>query len=126
MESKPMESKQRWQDWTALVLGAWLFLAPFVTSYGPLSGTAAWNSYIIGATVVIFAAWALVQPEKWEEWVNLVLGAWLIIAPFALGFYASLETAAWNQIVVGVLIAADAIWVLAARPSSGGMAAHHH
>ncbi|MCK9532733.1 MAG: SPW repeat protein [Gammaproteobacteria bacterium] len=23
---------------------------------------------------------------RWQDWANLVLGAWLIIAPFALGY----------------------------------------
>lgn len=121
-----MESKQRWQDWAALVLGVWLFFAPFFMLYGPLTGPAAWNSYIVGAAVAIFAAWALQSPGKWEEWVNLALGLWLIAAPFALGFYAGLEAAAWSQIIIGVLLAADAIWALAARPSRGGAPAPHH
>ncbi len=121
-----MERKQRWQDGVILVLGVWLFFAPFIMTYGPLTGAAAWNSYLIGLAVVIFSAWALRAPmtETWEEWVNVVLGAWLVIAPFALGFYPSLEAAAWNQIVVGILIAADAIWALAA-PSPGAHVQHH-
>jgi len=120
-----MQSKQRWQDAVTLVLGAWLFFAPFILSYGPLNGPAAWNSYLVGIAVVIVSAWALRAPEHWEEWVNIVLGAWLVIAPFVLGFYPSLEAAAWNQVIAGLLIAADAIWALAAR-SSGAAPVHHH
>ncbi len=119
-----MQGKQRWQDGVTLVLGVWLFFAPFFMNYGPLVGLAAWNSYLVGIAIVIAAAWALRAPEKWEEWVSLVLGAWLIIAPFALGFYASLATAAWNDVIVGVLIVGDAIWALAARQSAAP--AHHH
>lgn len=118
-----MENR-RWQDWVMLVLGVWLFFAPFFMSYGPLTNAAAWNSYIVGGAVSVFAVWALSSPEKWEEWVNLALGAWLVIAPFALDFYGTQETAAWNQIVAGVLIGGDAIWALAQRPTHGTHAQH--
>jgi len=122
-----MESKQRWQDWTVLTLGVWLFFAPFLMTYGSITGVAAWDSYVIGAAAALFATSALwrASPSQAEEWVNLVLGLWLIAAPFALGFYASAAAAAWNQVVVGVLIAGAATWALAERPS-GGMHAHHH
>lgn len=114
------ESRQLWHDWAALVIGAGLFLVPLFVSRGELIGPAAWNSYVVGAAVMIFAACALVSRRRCVEWATLVLGAWLIAAPFALGFYTGTGAAAWSQIVAGVLLAADAIWALAARPSSGG------
>ncbi len=110
---------QRWQDWVMLVLGAWIFFSPFwMTGYASNSSVAAWNSYILGALVALFAAIALARAQRWEEWVELGLGAWLVISPFVLMFYSSENGAAWNQIIVGVLIAADAIWVLSAYQRS--------
>ncbi|MFL6623249.1 MAG: SPW repeat protein [Sulfurifustis sp.] len=106
---------QRWQDWVMLVLGIWLFLSPFwLTGYASTQSVAAWNSYVFGVLVAGFAWAALANQRRWEEWVELVLGIWLIISPFVLGFYRAEYGAAWNQIVLGVLIAADAAWVLAA------------
>lgn len=121
-----MESKERWQDWAALALGAWLFAAPFFVPYGPLTGLAAWNAYIVGAAVIASAVWGLWSPKKWQESVNLALGLWLMLAPFPLGFHAGLETAAWSQIVVGVLLVIGAIWALATRSSSREVPVHHH
>jgi len=109
---------KRWQDWVMLVFGAWLFLSPFVPGYGSLSGIAAWNSYILGVAVAVFAVWALADLRKWEEWVNIVLALWLILAPFVLRFYQTEAVAAWNQIILGALIGADAIWALAQRPTA--------
>ena len=107
-----MQAK-RWQDWVMLILGAWLFLSPFwMPGYASTQSVAAWNAYVLGVLVVIFAWWAIVSPRPWEEWVNLVLGIWLIIAPFVLAFNTSEPGATWNQIIVGVLIGADAIWAL--------------
>ncbi len=110
-------TEKRWQDWAMLVFGLWLFFAPYFLIYHPPSGVAAWNSSVLGAAVTVFAISALVVPEKWEEWVNLALGLWLIAAPFALQFYQTEAVATWNQIILGVLIDGGAIWVLAQRPT---------
>jgi len=40
-----------------------------------------------------------------------VLGAWLVIAPWVLGF-GSLAAAAWNHVIVGLLVLALAAWEL--------------
>jgi hypothetical protein len=106
---------QRWQDWVILVLGVWLFFSPFwMTGYASASSIAAWDSYVLGVIAVVFSIAALGTGQVWEEWVELVLGAWLILSPFFLSFYTTEHGAAWNQIIVGILVAADAIWVLAA------------
>ena len=121
-----MERNQRWQDWATLVIGGWLFLSPFFVGYKSVADAAAWKSYVVGGLAVIFAVSALLRSEaKGEEWVNLLLGLWAIASPFVFGFYASAAAAAWNLAVTGILIAADAIWVLAA-PSAPGEHAHHH
>lgn len=41
--------------------------------------------------------------------LNVVLGLWLVAAPFLLG-YAFFAPAMWNSIVVGVAVAAMAAW----------------
>ena len=105
----------RWQDWFNLVLGGWLIIAPFI-GVGVTDNIAAWNSYASGAAVAIFALAAIARPQQWEEWVNLLVGAWLIAAPFALGF-TDQAVPMWNQIVVGVLIGADALWAALQIPS---------
>lgn len=119
-----MNARQRWQDWVNLVLGVWLFIAPML-GVGAATGVAAGNAYILGALVVIFSVWALARPEKWEEWVNLVLGVWIIIAPFILGFYSESVGAAWNHVIVGIIIAADAVWAASQKQSPTGPAGQH-
>lgn len=109
--------ERRWQDWVMLILGIWLFFSPFwMAGYASTGSVAAWNSYIFGVLVVAFAWAALAAPRKWEEWVELVMGIWLIIAPFVLGFFRVEYGAAWNQIVLGVLIAIGSLWSLAVYP----------
>ena len=108
-----MEQKQRWQDWVSLILGIWLFLAPF---FGiGVTEPAAWNAWIFGAIVAVMSAWALARPQIWEEWVNLAVGVWILVSPFVLAFTAQ-NAATWNHIIVGLIVAIDAVWVMSQRP----------
>jgi hypothetical protein len=110
---------KRWQDWVMLVFGIWLFVAPFwMGGYESTGSVAARNSYILGILVFAFGWAALATARRWEEWVELVLGIWLIISPFVLGFWGAEHGAGWNQLILGILIGLDAIWALSApRPS---------
>jgi len=103
-----MEHKQRWQDWLNLILGIWLFFSPFV-GMEVASSVPAWNGYIFGLLIAGLSLWALIQPQAWEEWINLIIGIWLIISPFFPG-YTTESFVMWNQVVVGLIVGADALW----------------
>lgn len=108
--------RNRWQDWLMLVLGAWLFFSPFFMAYGSIGDPAALNAFIVGAAVGLFAIWSIYAPGRtWEGWISLLLGGWLVFAPFLFGFYGTAQVAAWNSIAIGALIVADAIWTIAGR-----------
>ncbi len=109
-----MKQEQRWQDWTNLLFGVWLVLAPFF-GIGVLNDAAAWNFYISGTAVAVFAIAALIRPQVWEEYVNLFVGIWLILAPFVLGF-TDQPGPMWNQIIVGLLVGGDALWAALQSP----------
>ncbi|WP_435100123.1 SPW repeat protein [Arhodomonas sp. AD133] len=104
--------RERWRDWLMLLFGLWMIVSPFVLGSTAIGGAVVWNPVIIGIAVAVFAAAVLARPYMWEEWVNLVLGVWLILAPFVLGFAGMAMAATWNHIIFGVLIGADAIWSL--------------
>lgn len=38
------------------------------------------------AAIGVVSAAAMVAYANWKEWINLLLGAWLIVSPWALGF----------------------------------------
>lgn len=48
------------------------------------------------------------QLKHWQDPVNAVLGAWLILSPWALG-YSGEMMAMWNFVAVGVLLLATAL-----------------
>jgi len=98
----------QWKDAASLVLGVWLAVSPWALSYASET-TAAWNAHIVGVIIAVAALAALIAFQKWEEWVNAALAAWLIVSPYVLGF-GGLGQALWNQVIVGVLVGALAIW----------------
>ena len=109
----------QWKDATNLALGIWLAVSPWALSYAG-QATPAWNAHVVGVIIAVAALAALVAFQKWEEWVNAALAVWLIASPYILGFSA-LTYALWNQLVVGVLVGALAIW--AGVASGGGVPA---
>jgi len=40
---------------------------------------------------------------RWQDWANLVLGVWLILSPWLLGF-SGIPSAMWNAVIVGVVV----------------------
>jgi hypothetical protein len=97
-----MKAWRRFEDWANLILGAYLFFVPF---FVVANAASAWNAYVVGALIFCVALYALARPEsKGVEWINVVLGAWLIVAPFVLSSAALAATIAINAYVVGALV----------------------
>lgn len=114
--------RERWRDWAMLLFGAWLVISPFVLGYrAEAPAMAVWNPVIIGLAVIVFAVAVLTRPQQWEAWVMLILGAWLVLAPFVLGF-AGIAAALWNHVILGLLVAADAGYALYQMREGGGTA----
>ena len=105
-----------WQDVANLVLATWLFLSPWILGFvlvsataagaaapGPNLSNASWNAWVLGILIVLLAIAALSGTRLWQEWLQLLLGVWLFIAPWVLGFSAA-PAAAWDHWIVGILV----------------------
>jgi hypothetical protein len=101
--------KNRWQDWLNMLLGAWLFASPWLLKYADELPRAAWNAWISGAAIVLLAAVALSIPKAVEEIANTLIGIWVAVSPWVLGFAANRDVTT-NAVSVGVLVALLAIW----------------
>jgi hypothetical protein len=100
-----------------ILAGLWLIVAPFALAYAGTS-EAFWNSVLAGIAVVALASTVEVGEGyrfATPNWINVAIGAWLIISPFVLGF-STLEAATWNHIITGIVIAALAFWGAMATP----------
>jgi hypothetical protein len=104
----------RWQDWVTALVGIWLFISPWVLSTTG-SADAARNAWIIGAAIFIVALIALGTPNNpTAEWINVVLGVWLFISPWVLG-YTGVKDGSWNAWIFGVVTVILALWALQLR-----------
>ena len=117
-----MKAWRRIEDWANLSLGAYLFFVPFFVVANVAS---TWNAYVVGTLIFCVALYALAQPEsKRVEWMNVVLGAWLIVAPFVLSSAALAATIAKNAYAVGALVVMFA-GIALYRIGGSGPATHH-
>ncbi len=112
-----------------LGLGVFLFVSPWLFGLPP--GLERNTSWMAGATIAIVAVFSIVDlfefvssPEwfEQEEWINLVVGLWVAVCPWIIGFHE--DTIARDvHFAVGLVIAAIAaveLWLL--RRNSHGHA----
>jgi len=57
---------------------------------------------------------------KRVSWINLILGIWLILAPFVLGSLG-LRATVGNDMILGILLIASSWWILAAMTQAVGV-----
>lgn len=101
---------KRLQDWLNVLMAVLLFVSPWFLGFAEEEGPAM-TAWISGLIIGLFAVAAIVSFMEWEEWVNVALGVWAIIAPWVVGFGGN-NSATWAHVVIGVLVAALAAWEL--------------
>jgi hypothetical protein len=113
--------EQKWRnqaffDLANLVLGAVLFFSPWM--FGFEAGAATQNALVCGIAIAILALAAIVAFAEWEEWLNLVLGLWVLVSPWVLGFSMQ-TTPRWVHVWIGLMVVVLAgleIWFLHRSP----------
>lgn len=98
--------------------GTWLIMAPVLRTY--TDGAANWNAVITGIaiTVLAIARAVVTRHVPWLTMANVVLGVWLVVAPFVLAHEAGdTAQAVANDVIVGlvVMISATAATALSYR-----------
>ena len=96
---------KHWEDWVGGALGVWLLVSPWVLDYGEMAVTQ--SAVVVGFLLIAVEFVELSAFRVWEEWVNVVLGAWLIVSTWFLGA-AALPAA--NLVIVGLLVVALALY----------------
>jgi SPW repeat len=97
---------KHWEDWIGAALGLWLLASPSVIPYGVPA--ASQNAFLGGVLLLAIAFVEITTFRAWEEWINVVLGAWLVVSPWVLG--ATVVIATTNLVIVGLLILALALY----------------
>ncbi|WP_024514530.1 SPW repeat protein [Bradyrhizobium sp. Tv2a-2] len=97
---------RRWQresvlDLYNLLLAALLFVAPWL--FRLTNGPGKMDLWATGAVIAVISLAAMIAYKDWEEWTNFLLGLWLIVSPWLLGFA---HTRAMHlSIGVGIVVA---------------------
>jgi hypothetical protein len=103
-----------WEDWAGIALGTWMLMSPWVVGYSAVEA-ATMNALVMGTILVLEEMLDLGVHEALEEWIDIAVGFWLVVSPFALGFVSSMA-ATVNAIVVGGLTVVLAVQALADGP----------
>jgi hypothetical protein len=108
---EPRVKTRRWQDWTNMVLGLLLAVSPWLLQFTGLDA-ATLNAVIIGGLIFALSALALTLLDRWEAYINGLLGLWAVLSPWLIGF-TSYDMALIAHIGLGagvVVVAAIEIW----------------
>ena len=116
-----MTAWRRWQDYATMLLGVVLFVAPFV--FGDTGQTtAAYTAYALGVLVFLSGLLSAAMEEAGSvEFIPVVLGVIIFIAPWVLGFTA-VTAIAWTAWIVGILTVLSAGSLLAMRGRRSSLA----
>lgn len=95
-----MKARHGWSIWIPLLLGVYLVIAPAFWTVG--AEAVSYRTQMAGGVILIAVTmWTLGIPWlKGAEWIKVVLGCWLLVAPLVLGYGG---VAAWNARGAGAL-----------------------
>lgn len=94
---------EHWENWVSWGLGIWLCLSPWAL-YFEQEDRATVAAVITGVLLIATEAITLSVFRPWEEWLNVLLGGWLIAAPWVLGMHQASAIA--NFVIVGLIVVA--------------------
>lgn len=96
---------RRWEDIVTMILGAAILVSPmFADPTGNTTMIA--TTAIVGAAIVILGGLEQIFLRRWEEFLLLLGGVWMMLSPFVLEYAGTLRN--WH-IALGAGVAALAI-----------------
>jgi predicted cobalt transporter CbtA len=79
-----LQERETVPDIYNLFLAAVLFLSPWLFRLTNEPGKV--DLWVAGAIIGVASLAAIIAYRDWEEWVNVLMGVWLIASPWLLGF----------------------------------------
>ena len=98
-----------------VLAGIWLIISSWVLGFSDMQ-VPFWDTLIVGIVVLVLAAMRLGTPgTAGLSWLNFLVGIWLIISPWVLGFAPNSavmgsSTAASNAVILGILVGIFGLW----------------
>jgi len=107
MPAVKLNLPRQWTDWATWLLGIWLCLSPWTLLF-EYETPAMRNAVVLGTLIILIEVIELSFFRGWEEWINVVFGAWLVASTWVLGI--ATPAARVNFILVGALVVALALY----------------
>lgn len=85
-----LNTHRTWEDWCGMLLGALIVVSPWFPIYEE-AVTAGHQTLILNTVVIGLAVFCLSQLEyvalqRWQEVITLMVGLWLVVSPYVLGY----------------------------------------
>jgi hypothetical protein len=85
-----LNTHRTWEDWCGMVLGALIVASPWfpIQEHSVIGGQQMIivNTVAIGLVVFGLSQLEYVALQRWEEVATIVVGLWLIVSPYMLGY----------------------------------------
>jgi len=84
-----------WEDWFGMLLGVLIVASPWfpiqdeAAVTGQVSQLVLLNAVVVGLVVFGLAQLEYVALQRWEEVLTILIGLWLIVSPYFLGYSAA-------------------------------------
>ncbi len=88
-----------WHPLAVALVGGWLMFAPAL--FGTTGG-AADSDHLVGALIVTFAIIATAEVGRPIRWINVLLGGWLLAAPWIVTGFST--GARWSDLCSGIAV----------------------
>jgi hypothetical protein len=105
-------------DWSSVAVAATLLLAPWLFGYSDSMATLA--TCFSALILLLVSAIAIAEIDEDEGPEYFIVGAWLLISPWVLGFWSD-TSALLTHALFGVAIVASVAWAIWGRPRADSL-----
>jgi len=92
---------RRWEDILSMILGAAIMISPMVID-ATATPTVIAITGVVGAAIFVLGALEQLSLRRWEEFLSLLCGIWVMVSPFVLNYGGMLRN--WH-IALGACVA---------------------
>ncbi len=100
-------------SWIVALAGLWVLISPFILGFSGIS-SAMVNDVVVGIVLIVLglisALYNRPTTDRTLDWISAIVGLWLLISPFVLGYSVLSLVAMWNAIILGIIVIILSVW----------------